>query len=766
MPHPLYRFGQFELDPAARELRQAGVRVPLPPKSFECLAYLIAHRDRAVGRDELISAVWGRVDTSDTVVAQTMLRARKALEDTGERQTMIRTVSRFGYQWAAPVEEVRLSRAQEATEVPATEATASTVDEQAPPARARRVWGWLAVAGLALAGVVLGYRFWPAQPHESDTGGTQVLVLPVTVTPNDAESAWVRLGAMDYIASRLRSDGLAVIPSDQSLHLSASLGSDAPDDADAMARLRTLSGARWVVAPEASHDARGWVLRLQWYERGQPQAVEARAPTPLVAAAAVTDAWLRRQGRQGPEHGVAPSALTERLQRIDAELKAGQLAAARHFVESTPASQRQDARLRVREGQLEFRSGRIDAATALFQSVLTQTPDMSTRVRALMGLGAAEIRRRDFAKAQSYYTQALTAMESQPAQLDDPGMVGHAYNGRGVSQVELGRMEAAVNDMGRARIAMHRSGDLVEAAMVDSNLGIIETRRGHYTQALEEFDRAIATFQRFQVRDYLAATLTSKADTQLSLAQPVPALQTVERAVALGPAVEDANLQLTIAVIQARALLANGRLAAAERAIRQLRALGLEEDDVVLRALSLQWAMARGDTARAATLARPRPQEQTPPGDLALVAVQAALAADDLATARHWIGLQPVAGTGSPPAVNWELARALVSSAEGHKAQAIGIVQRVSKRTEGDGSPDDRVRAGVVEVWLLLAQGQPEAASAVLGDLDTFNGSDYRVAWTSLALYRALNDPAMTAPALQRAEKLRGERMLSVRPVL
>ena len=101
-----YQFGEYELDPASRELSRRGERIALPPKSFECLAYLVAHRDRAVGRDELISAVWGRVEVSDTVVAQTLLRARKAFGDAGDRQEIVRTVPRFGYRWVASVREV------------------------------------------------------------------------------------------------------------------------------------------------------------------------------------------------------------------------------------------------------------------------------------------------------------------------------------------------------------------------------------------------------------------------------------------------------------------------------------------------------------------------------------------------------------------------------------------------------------------------------------------------------------------------------------
>src|SRR5678816_342308 len=79
-----YLFGEFELNPASRELLRNGEPVALRPRSLECLVYLIEHRDRAVGRDELISAVWGRVDVSDTVVAQTLLRTRKALGDAGD----------------------------------------------------------------------------------------------------------------------------------------------------------------------------------------------------------------------------------------------------------------------------------------------------------------------------------------------------------------------------------------------------------------------------------------------------------------------------------------------------------------------------------------------------------------------------------------------------------------------------------------------------------------------------------------------------------
>lgn len=115
-----FRFHEFELDTASRELRRDGQRVALPPKSFECMTYLLVHRERAVGRDELISAVWGRVDVSDTVVAQTLFRARKALGDSGQESRLIRTVPRFGYQWIARLSDRPMFDAEESTNVSGT----------------------------------------------------------------------------------------------------------------------------------------------------------------------------------------------------------------------------------------------------------------------------------------------------------------------------------------------------------------------------------------------------------------------------------------------------------------------------------------------------------------------------------------------------------------------------------------------------------------------------------------------------------------------
>lgn len=96
-----FRFHDLVIDLAARTLSRQGTPLAVQPRAFDVIAYLLVHRGRAVGRDELISGVWGRVDISDSALAQAIRVARRTLGDSGERQQTIRTVFGFGYQWVA-----------------------------------------------------------------------------------------------------------------------------------------------------------------------------------------------------------------------------------------------------------------------------------------------------------------------------------------------------------------------------------------------------------------------------------------------------------------------------------------------------------------------------------------------------------------------------------------------------------------------------------------------------------------------------------------
>jgi TolB-like protein len=103
----VYRFGPFELDLAAVELRAHGRARSLEPQVFGLLALLVENHGRLVSRDEIIEKVWdGRV-ISDAAVASRVKSARQALGDDGRDQRFIKTVHRRGFRFAAAVEIVR-----------------------------------------------------------------------------------------------------------------------------------------------------------------------------------------------------------------------------------------------------------------------------------------------------------------------------------------------------------------------------------------------------------------------------------------------------------------------------------------------------------------------------------------------------------------------------------------------------------------------------------------------------------------------------------
>ena len=53
-----YIFGAYRLNTQCYELTHAGVSLPLRPKVFQVLAYLLAHHDRVVSKEELLAQVW------------------------------------------------------------------------------------------------------------------------------------------------------------------------------------------------------------------------------------------------------------------------------------------------------------------------------------------------------------------------------------------------------------------------------------------------------------------------------------------------------------------------------------------------------------------------------------------------------------------------------------------------------------------------------------------------------------------------------------
>lgn len=104
-----YRIGAYLIDPKAYEIRLEGAPVPVEPQVFELLALLIANRERAVSRDEIIERIWNGRIVSEATLSSRIKSARRALGDDGSAQRLIRTIHGRGFRFVGEAEEVVLA---------------------------------------------------------------------------------------------------------------------------------------------------------------------------------------------------------------------------------------------------------------------------------------------------------------------------------------------------------------------------------------------------------------------------------------------------------------------------------------------------------------------------------------------------------------------------------------------------------------------------------------------------------------------------------
>src|SRR5262249_36020883 len=96
-------FGPFRLDPANKQVWCEQQPIPLKPKTFTVLRYLIAHAGRLVIKEELLDALWPDVHVTDGVLKVCIRELRRALGDEAQAPQYITTVHRRGYRLIPPL---------------------------------------------------------------------------------------------------------------------------------------------------------------------------------------------------------------------------------------------------------------------------------------------------------------------------------------------------------------------------------------------------------------------------------------------------------------------------------------------------------------------------------------------------------------------------------------------------------------------------------------------------------------------------------------
>src|SRR5712671_510295 len=215
----IVRFGIFEVDLNALELRKHGLRLKLPEQPFQILAMLLERPGEIITRDELRNRLW-QTDTFvdfDHGLNNAVMRLREVLGDSSDNPRFVETIPRRGYRFIAHVDEFLPSppmamRGPAANQPAAVTPAALGESVTAPPAgksllfTRRRIATGIAGLVLTLVAGVVAVRYFATRNSNSGVAGkqtTSLVVLPLENLSGDQEQDYFADGMTDELIANL-----------------------------------------------------------------------------------------------------------------------------------------------------------------------------------------------------------------------------------------------------------------------------------------------------------------------------------------------------------------------------------------------------------------------------------------------------------------------------------------------------------------------------------------------------------------------------------
>lgn len=153
---PVLRFGVFEVDLRAGELRRKGVKVRLQEQPLQVLAALLQQPGEVVTREELKRRLWaGTIVDFDHSINTTINKLREALGDSADTPRFIETLPRRGYRFIYPVNGESVPAITPPAIAPALAAAAPAIALEEPPRAAQPGAPWHGRRGARILLIIL-----------------------------------------------------------------------------------------------------------------------------------------------------------------------------------------------------------------------------------------------------------------------------------------------------------------------------------------------------------------------------------------------------------------------------------------------------------------------------------------------------------------------------------------------------------------------------------------------------------------------------------
>lgn len=765
-PDREHLFGAFRLNVSTRQLWQENQEVTLPLKAFECLAYLIENRARAVSRSELFQAVWRNAHLTENVLDQTIFVLRRALDDTSPGNTHIKTVRGFGYHWVAPVES---AAAVEST-------TASAVRAEVPSPRIEKRWWWIALLPVVaiLAVALLKHAYWNTPPATANApwkSGTAIaLVLPADVVSAEGK-AWIRYGAMDLVADRLRSSGLPVVPSETAIALTQRLAKQ--PQAEATPWLMSATGANLVLRLQAQEQATRWSVTLRSENLSSPDlTARGEASDVFDATRIAADRLALSLGLTPAPAPAAGTGIVALVQQIKAAILASQPEVASASLDGADEGSKQHPEVRFQASRLAYHQERFDDAESELRSLaedaaVRQEPEFHARVT--VGLSAFAFRRRDYPAAEAQLQSALDLIRGGN-HLDQICSIASKL---GLISLMRGELDRARSRLASAMLECESTGSIDNLGDAENNLGALETIAGHHDQSTVYFRKAARDFARTYSLDHELGAQSNLVEAYLEKADHAAAALVMDRIDQLLAQSGQRSKVQTASLAKANYLISGGKLSEAQQLLAHVESSISTDNEHPLALLKAQLAAASDHLVETEALAAKAVEKRGDRGILAetdtasawllLIRTRIALkqgseAHDALAAMTTWVSTAHVPSVRIP----WLLARAETADADGRVDEAKSAYDELLPLVDADRS--NRLRSLAVDShvrWLLSnGKGRPDLESALavanrIATDDTFEGALVR-----LRIAHALGAQMEWRKALALARELAGERKI------
>ena len=219
----IYIFGDFRVDAIDRQLFKGNdLSLPLTPKVFDTLLYLVRHSGKVVGKDELMREIWADTVVEENNLSQNISILRRILGEKPGEGRFIATVAGRGFRFVPEVREIR-GEQQEPADQDAVELTAGIDGEKSvqppKPNTAAPGTGRLRIAAFALLAVViaagsLAFYLSRTSVNSQALGPLRTIaILPFKPLVADDRDEALEIGMADTLIARLGTDrGIVVRP--------------------------------------------------------------------------------------------------------------------------------------------------------------------------------------------------------------------------------------------------------------------------------------------------------------------------------------------------------------------------------------------------------------------------------------------------------------------------------------------------------------------------------------------------------------------------